>query len=194
MRQFFGWRFWGAFAALALIALGIVVYANGGEEEAPGRAQARRDQLRLIDLASFVYAIEDDGFTMVEGYSRGYLDLILDGERTIRIPPGTPGAVRCDAMDQVGGCGVVADLLGDAVVWFTIVPLGPGLTIELPPIVDLEDGYALLDNGWKLRYAPVLDRRCERETESFQEFLREFGPRSTTIVDPGENRVTAVAC
>lgn len=193
MRQFFGWRFWAAVAVLALIAFGVALYA-AGDEEAPPPAQARPSDPRRIDLASFVYSAEQDRFRIVDGYSRGYLTLILDGERSVRIPPGTPGAVRCEQLDQIGGCGVVVDLLGDAVVWFTIVPLGPRLTIELPPIVDLEDGFALLSNGWQLRYAPVLDRRCGTETESFQEFLREFGPKSTTIIDPGENRVTAVAC
>lgn len=190
MRQFFGWRFWAAVLALAVVALAIVVFT--GDDSASERTQS--SQNRRLDLASFVYAAEQDRFRMADGYSRGYLSLILDGERTVRIQPGTPGLVRCRSLEEVGGCGVVADLLGDAVVWFALLPLGPRLTIELPPIVDLEDGYAVLTNGWELRYAPVLDRRCDEETESFQDFLRKFGSRSTTIVDPGENRVTAVAC
>ncbi|MBA2388534.1 MAG: hypothetical protein H0V69_15795 [Acidimicrobiia bacterium] len=192
MRQFFGWRFWAAVLALVVVALAIVVLT--GDDSASEDQVERSSQNRRLDLASFVYAAERNRFRMTDGYSRGYLNLILDGERTVRIQPGTPGVVRCQRLDEVGGCGVVADLLGDAVVWFAIVPLGPRLTLELPPIVDLEDGYAILSNGWELRYAPVLDRRCDEQTESFQQFLREFGPRSTTIVDPGENRVTAVAC
>ena len=192
MRQFFGWRFWAAVLALVVVALAIVVLT--GDDSASEDQVERSSQNRRLDLASFVYAAERNRFRMTAGYSRGHLNLILDGERTVRIQPGTPGVVRCQRLDEVGGCGVVADLLGDAVVWFAIVPLGPRLTLELPPIVDLEDGYAILSNGWELRYAPVLDRRCDEQTESFQQFLREFGPRSTTIVDPGENRVTAVAC
>lgn len=192
MRQFFGWRFWAAVLALVVVALAIVVLT--GDDSASEDQVERSSQNRRLDLASFVYTAERNRFRMTDGYSRGYLNLILDGERTVRIQPGTPGVVRCQRLDEVGGCGVVADLLGDAVVWFAIVPLGPRLTLELPPIVDLEDGYAILSNGWELRYAPVLDRRCDEQTESFQQFLRKFGPRSTTIVDPGENRVTAVAC
>ncbi len=173
------------------MAVVVLTSDDGVSEDAGRRAE---QQNRRLDLASFVFAAEQDRFRMVDGYSRGYLNLILDGERTVRIQPGTPGVVRCERLDDVGGCGVVADLLGDAVVWFAVVPLGPRLTIELPPIVDLEEGYAILTNGWELRYAPVLERRCDEETESFQQFLRQFGPQSTTIVDPGENRVTAVAC
>lgn len=193
VRQFFGWRFWAAAFALGLLVLGVYLYASDDDPVVPAAARPRTEQ-RRIDLASFVYAAEQQDFRIVDGFTRGYLTLVLDGERSLRIQPGTPGAVRCDRLADVGGCGVVADLLGDAVVWFTVVPLGPRLTVELPPIVDLEDGYAILSNGWELRYAPVLDRRCAEATESFQEFLRRFGEDSTTIVDPGENRVTAVAC
>lgn len=192
MRQFFSWRFWATLVALVVVTAAIVVFTS--DDSASDDRGQRTTENRRVDLASFVYTAEQDRFRMVDGYSRGFLNLVLDGARTVHIQPGTPGEVSCERLDEPGRCGVVADLLGDAVVWFAILPLGPRLTIELPPIVDLEDGYAILTNAWELRYAPVLDRRCDKETESFQQFLRELGPESTTIVDPGENRVTAVAC
>ena len=89
---------------------------------------------------------------------------------------------------------MVADLLGDAVVWFAVIPAGPRFTIELPAIVELIDGYAVLENGWEIRYAPILDRRCDVDTESFSEFQERFGKRFVSIVDPGANHLTAVAC
>ena len=56
---------------------------------------------------------------------------------------------------------VVADLLGEAVVWFALVPMSASPTsVQLPSIDTIDEGVATLVNGWQLRYAPVLDRRC----------------------------------
>ena len=71
----------------------------------------------------------------------------------MRIVPGTPGEVNCPALDEVAKCAVVADLLGDGVVWFAIVPLATSQTVALPAIVSLDDGFATLTNGWQLPYA-----------------------------------------
>jgi len=92
---------------------------------------------------------------------------------------------------------VFADLLGDAVVWFALMPRGPNETVELPPIVDLQDGFARFENGWRIAYPPVIERdedTCSVDIVSFSDFLRRFGPNSTTIVDLETMEVTAVRC
>ena len=88
-----------------------------------------------------------------------------------------------------------ADLLGEAVVWFATLPKAERETVELPPIVDLEDGFAMFESGWRIRYAPVIVRSCEGEDiVSFSDFLRRFGPGSTTVVDLETQLVTEVRC
>jgi uncharacterized protein related to proFAR isomerase len=90
---------------------------------------------------------------------------------------------------------VFADMLGDAVVWFAILPQAPRATVELPPIVDLVDGRAVFESGWRIPYAPVIERDCEGEDiPTFSDFLRRFGPDSVTIVDLETRQVTTVRC
>lgn len=87
------------------------------------------------------------------------------------------------------------DLLGEAVIWFAVLPQAERNTVELPPIVDLEEGYARFENGWQIKYPPVIDRRCDGEDiVSFSDFLRRFGPGSTTVVDVGTQQVLRVTC
>ncbi len=117
--------------------------------------------------------------------------------RVARIVPGTPGEVTCANFDDPNRCVIVADVLGDAVVWFALMPRGPRDTVELPPIVDLQDGYAQFVNGWEVLYAPVIERdaeTCGDDVVSFSDFLRRFGPGSTTVVDLETRQVTAVIC
>ena len=112
----------------------------------------------------------------------------------MKIVPGTPGEINCPALDDVAKCAVVADLLGDGVVWFAIVPLATSQTVALPAIVSLDDGYATLTNGWQLPYAQELERQCARDFESFTEFREELGTNFTSIYDLTEGEITDVVC
>jgi hypothetical protein len=105
------------------------------------------------------------------------------------------GEVACDELDGMNECAVFADMLGDAVVWFAILPQAPRSTVELPAIVDLEDNYAIFENGWKISYPPVIERECGGEDiPTFSDFLRRFGPGSVSIVDLATRQVVAVRC
>ena len=122
-------------------------------------------------------------------------DLVVDAERVVRIVPGTLGEIDCDELEVPNRCAVFADMLGDAVVWFAILPQAPRATVELPPIIDLNDGLAVFDSGWRIPYAPVIERECDGEDiPTFSDFLRRFGPDSVTIVDLETRQVTAVRC
>jgi hypothetical protein len=131
---------------------------------------------------------------MDDGVSRGALELVLDAQRTMRIVPGTVGEVNCAELAQVAKCAVLADLLGDGVAWFGILPLRSDSTLVLPAIVSLDDGYATLTNGWQLPYAPVLERQCDREFESFTEFREELGTRFSSIYSLPDGEITDVVC
>ncbi len=206
MRQLFTWRFFAAIGALVLLAIGvdtaiarevkqgeIAVVAPATFDE-DGNLIARR--VDLIEPVAFVVASPD--FEVGEdGLSVGVLDLVLDADRTARVAPGTPGEVTCANVDDPNRCVLVADVLGNAVVWFSLMPRGPSDTVELPPIVDLQDGYAMFVNGWEVLYAPVIERdeaTCGDDVVNFSDFLRRFGPGSTTVVDLETRQVTAVIC
>ena len=97
---------------------------------------------RTIDLIEPIQsATQSPDFTVAPGgVTTGFLDLTIDAERVVRIVPGTLGEIDCDELDGTNRCAVFADMLGDAVVWFAILPQAPRATVELPPIIDLVDG------------------------------------------------------
>lgn len=195
MRQIFTWRFFAAVAALgALALLARAILTDDSSIEAviePATIERTVDLIEPIQSAtqSPTFAVGPGGVTT------GFLDLTLDAEREVRIVPGTLGEIDCDELDGTNRCAVFADMLGDAVVWFAILPQAPRATVELPPIIDLVDGRAVFDSGWRIPYAPVIERDCEGEDiPTFSDFLRRFGPDSVTIVDLETRQVTAVRC
>jgi hypothetical protein len=192
VRQFFSWRLWAAFGAI--VALALVARAVLPESKAE-TAPAEGPPERRVDFVSLVYSVErTPDFRITGGTVAGAMDLVLDGQRTMRIVEGTLGDVSCDQLDELNACAVVADLLGDAAVWFALVPAS-STRIETAPIVELVDGgLARLGNGWLIRHAGVVDRQCSAETRSLTDFIERFGPGSTTIVDISTQRVIAVRC
>jgi len=193
MRQFFSWRIWGAFVVLAVLAVTLKVVLPAGAKKDTGPVGPTP---RTVQFISLVFSVKtSDVFVMDDGIVSGEVDFILDGQRTMHIYQGTPGEITCPDYSGVGQCVVLADLLGDAVVWFALVPVSAGLRVEAPPIVALlDDGIAELANGWRVPHASVVDRSCPQETNSLSEFLRDFGPESTTIIDVSEQQITQVRC
>jgi len=206
-------RFLAAFAALALLAFGVdAVFASGGQQGAlaitgPSNLDEDGELIkRRIDVISSAERIErsDDFEIGPDGRTVGVLDAVLDadGLRVMRVAPGTPGEISCGTLSLPNRCVVLADVLGEAVVWFAVLPKSERETVELPPIVDLQDGYAIFENGWEISYPPVIDRDTDgqdatcagEDIPSFSDFLRRFGPNSTTIVDLATQQVIQVQC
>jgi hypothetical protein len=195
MQQFFTWRFWAAILAPVALVLLLQQVVVGRDDALDQAVEGSTPTTHRVDLLSVVYAANSSGFAIgSDGLSTGNLELVLDAQRRMRIMPGTAGEVQCDELDGIARCAVIADLLGDAAVWFAIVPLAPRLTIELPPIVSLDGGYATLENGWQIQHLSVVERRCDTETESLAQFLREFGPSSTTVASLARQQIVAVDC
>lgn len=195
MRQLFNWRLVAACAALvALTLLAREILLDDDaidaviEAEVPSRSI---DVIEPIDsaVATPDFTVERDGVTV------GFLDLTLPGQRVVRITPGTAGEIECAELDQPNRCALFAQVLGEAVIWFSIQPRAPRSTVVLPPIVDLEDGEAVFENGWRIPYPPVIERDCPGEDiPTFSDFLERFGPDSTSIVDLEMRQVTTVRC
>ena len=195
MRQLFNWRFVAALAALAALSLlARAILIDDDSIEAVIEPEVIERQIDLIEpIAS---ATGTDGFTdLPAGVTTDDIALTLDTERVVSIVPGTLGEISCEDLDVANRCAIFADMLGDAVVWFAILPQAPRSTVELPPIIDLDDGQAVFDNGWRIPYAPVIERDCGGEDiPTFSDFLRRFGPDSVTIVDLESRQVTSVRC
>lgn len=192
MRQIFSLRFFAAIGATAGLFLLLSLAFGGGDRVA--ELSEPEPIERRIDLVAEVFAPVATDFELDDGVTRGSLELVLDADRTVRVVSGTHGDITCDELDRIGACAVLADLLGDAVVWFALVPMGSAGTVEMPAIDVLEDGDAVLVNGWRVTYAPVLDRRCAQEFASYREFRAELGDAFTSIYSIDEGELVAVRC
>jgi hypothetical protein len=195
VRQIFNWRFLAALVGLVVLAL--VAREILADDDSLESIVAPDVIERQMDLIEPILSAEQSANFEVnrDGVTSGFLDLVVDADRVVRIVPGTLGEVACDELDGMNECAVFADMLGDAVVWFAILPQAPRSTVELPAIVDLEDNYAIFENGWKISYPPVIERECGGEDiPTFSDFLRRFGPGSVSIVDLATRQVVAVRC
>ena len=193
MRQIFSVRFFAAVGAVAVLLLLLTTFFRASDA-IDGEA-AEPHPTHLVDFVDQVFGPTNPTFGVnADGEAASDTDLVIDAARRLRIVQGTPGEIHCEELDEVGACAVVADLLGEAVVWFALVPMGPGRTVSLPAIETLEEGTATLVNGWRVPFAPVLDRICRDEFESYRQFRDEFGARFSSVYDLEERRLTAVVC
>ena len=61
-----------------------------------------------------------------DGRSIGQVSMVLStSEEPVTIQAGTPGTNDCPGLGQVGQCALLAQLLGDAVISFRLIPMGP---------------------------------------------------------------------
>jgi hypothetical protein len=106
--------------------------------------------------------------------------------------------LQCDALTTPGGCYLMADMLGTAIVWFVVLPYPETADRASLPAIDLlldDVTTAELTNGWILPLADVVDRSlCSEDTTSLTNFVRKFGDRSTTILDVAKGEIVAVDC
>jgi len=197
MRQIFSVRFFAAVGAVVgLFFLLTTIFATREVIESDDDDDAATVELHKIDLVEQVFSSSNGQFRVgIDGAASSDTDLVIDGTRSLRVVKGTPGEMLCPEFGTIGGCAIVADLLGEAVVWFALVPMGSGSSVRMPAIDTLDDGVATLVNGWQMGFAPILDRRCGREEfESYSQFRTLLGDDFTAIFDIDERRLSAVEC
>lgn len=196
MRTFVSWRFW-----LTLLALGALTFAvlqltrDDGAQAEPTPAQTGVEE-RTIDLIAPVFlTLADPGAAIVDGVTTARMQIRVDGFRYMGIAAGTAGENRCGKMTELAGCVVAADLLGEAVLWFTLLPAEPRNQVTLPAVTELrDDSYALLANGWLVKHAGVITRNCDEDVTSFSEFLRDWSDGSSSTFDLERQEITEVTC
>ena len=193
--QFFTWRYWAAVGGV--VGLFLVLLAlrdNGGPAEVVIDANSRR-----IDLIARTSTVRSDGAWSVSGgLSRGNATAVLQNGRLLLIADGTLGQSTCLVPETPDSCVLLADTLGDGIVWFALVP-APAVgsnELELPAIEALLDGvtYARLTNGWEVPLLDRVSRRCEEDTANLTSFVEQFRNDHVTIVDLERAQVSAVRC
>lgn len=195
MRQFASWRVW---AAILLVVIALV-WLRACVVDESSSTTTDRTQSRRIDLISSTATIRSDAPWFVsDGVMSGDATVVLANGRVVRLTDGTLGESSCLFPDVLNACVLLADTLGDGVVWFALLPAPASASteLELPAIDTLLDGvtYARLDNGWEI---PLLDRvirRCDVETPNLTSFVQRFAGRHVTIVDLERAEVSAVRC
>lgn len=207
MRELLSFRMLAALVGL-LVAFWLVSAVTGddtadGGIDGSGATTTDGVVERRIDLVARIAAVEPvdavAGFTVesetgAAGVAVGSADLVLEGDRRMRVVSGTFGVDDCSTAEKrVGRCAVFADLLGEAVVWFQLSPIDDG-HVELPAVVGFDDDLARLANGFLLPHAEVFTRRCSTEYASFTEFRRDLGEDFVTLWSLEEERLTDVIC
>lgn len=198
MRQILSLRFVAAIAAvlgLTLVALVVQSQRNDPSTFADTTAVATR----RMDVVSLVSDFPQTDFEMTPlGTVSGtlILDVMVAGQPVrVQAFPGTRGVVQCENFTDQFQCAVLAQTLGDTIVWFALVPLAGEFRFRLPAIEDLEDGFARLVNGWELPFASTIDRSaCNDDSASFAEFLAESDRQFESVYDLTEDAIVAVAC
>ena len=208
MRQFFSPRFWFTLLALGAITLAATLVLRhqssaGGTAasslpSAPGTTVVGTNLAgsHTADLVSLVYlASPAKGFRFRAGRTTADIALTLDGTRTMVVKKGTLGDSHCAFLTKVASCVVAASLLGDGVLWFSLIDGAPGPTAQLPGIVELVDAkWVRLANGWVVQRAPLVTRSCSDDTTSLRDFVDTFGKKSTSTYNLNNQRIEKVTC
>ena len=197
MRQFVSPRFWLAIAALVGLTYGLwyVLVRKDDSVAVLGQPAPARTAEHRVNLLLPVYGIQaDPGFAMVDGVASGEMHLALDATRTMVVKAGTPGQITCGRLAEINQCVVAADLLGDAVVWFSLIPNPQRASLLLPGVTEVRnDNWVLLSNGWEVARNEVVERNCERRgsTTSSDQF---GGNLSTSTFSFEQQEITKVTC
>jgi hypothetical protein len=198
MRQFVSPRFWLAIAALLGLTYGawfVLVRQDESVAAVIGLPTKAATASHRINLLLPVFNITaDPGFAMVDGVAAGDMHLALDATRTMVIRVGTPGEISCGRLAEVNQCVVAADLLGDAVVWFSLIPNPQRASLVLPGITEVrKDNWVLLANGWEVARNDVVERNCD--ATGLDDFVHQFGGSlSTSTFSFEQQEIVKVTC
>lgn len=189
---------------LAVLVAAIVLFATRDSSSEISVTQT----LRTVDLVASVNAINvDSGWSQENGVTRGgAMRLSLDDLRVLTVQEGTLAAEygstsACTDFVKPNACVLLADMLGDAVVWFALVPsdvLAGREFLTLPGLVDMQANgdEGVLRNGWVVKLATPVKRECgEAATSSLRDFITRFPDQlSKSIVNLTTDNVVSVKC
>jgi len=196
MRNFLSARFAAALGIPAVLALLIYVFLINS-------ASSPQSTSKVEHFANYTASVNtvqaESDWTVVQGTSRSTARLALDDARTVLIADGTPGEITCTDFATPNACVLIAELLGDAVVWFALAPATNETLLTrlaLPPIVDMLDGgdFAVLANGWVVPLATPTKRSCSAPTVSLREFINKFVSNMSVSLNLSADHIDVVTC
>lgn len=196
MRNFLSTRFAAALGIPAVLALLVYIFFINTASS----TQSSSSVVHFVNYTASVNTVQaESDWTVVQGTSRSTARFALDDARTVLIADGTPGEISCTDFTTPNACVLIAELLGDAVVWFALIP-GTNETLltrlALPPIVDMLNGgdFAVLNNGWVLPLATPTKRSCSAPTVSLREFINKFASNMSVSLNLSADYIDVVAC
>ena len=196
MRNFLSARFAAALGIPIVVAFLIyAVLMNSGSS-----SQSANKVVHFVNYTASVNTVQaDSDWTVVQGTTRSTARLALDDARTVYIADGTPGEITCTDFSSPNACVLIAELLGDAVVWFALAPATSEtlLTrVALPPVVDMLKGgdFAVLSNGWVVPLATPTKRTCSTPTVSLREFINKFASNMNVSLNLSTDHIDVVTC
>ena len=197
MRQFVSFRFWLSVAALLGLTYGLwyVLVRKDDSVAVIGQPAHEAVTEHRINLLLPVYGIQaEPGFAMIDGVANGEMRLALDATRTMVVKAGTPGQVTCAKLAEINQCVVAADLLGEAVVWFSLIPNPQRASLLLPGVTEVrKDNWVLLSNGWEVARNEVVERNCD--AAGLDDFVHQFGGSlSTSTFSFEQQQIVKVTC
>lgn len=193
-------------AVIVAVAVGLaalLLFARGrGTVAAPGGPESHR-----VDLVAVVESVSaDTGWSMDGGRTVKVARFSLDDTRILTLSEGTLVAAHgdvpvCTDLATPRACVLLADMLGQAVVRFALVPANtatPSATLELPGMVDMQANgdEGVLANGWVLRLATPTKRQCaDTPTSNLRDFITRFpGAAARSTVDLVNDEIMRVEC
>jgi len=190
--------------AVAVLFLGNGIYASLSQSE----TLTPTDVLHKIDLVASVNSINtDSGWSQQGGVtSSGAMRLSLDDLRVLTIAEGTmvddyDAVPACTDFATPNACVFLADMLGEAVVWYALVPADTANGLQyltLPGLIDMQANgdEGILRNGWVVKLATPVKRDCgDTDTTSLRDFITQFPDNmSTSLVNLTTDNVVSVSC
>jgi len=201
MRQLLSWRTWAALGAVVILLTVVELVTGRGPRGQQGDDSPQPGIRRVEVIASVMSIAASEAFAVVEGVTVGSAVLTLDDGRTINLARETPGEIDCADNTTPAACVLLADRLGEGIVWYALVNSdGPAVrTMALPTLTDMVDGgdTGVLENGWYVPLANGVVRTCAGEPRSptlraFIEAYAEGGIR--TMLDLDRDEVVEVIC
>jgi hypothetical protein len=196
MRNFLSARFAAALGIPIVVAFLIyAVLMNSGSS-----SQSASKVVHFVNYTASVNIVQaESGWSVVQATSRSTARLALDDARTVFIAEGTPGEITCTDFSTPNACVLIAELLGDAVVWFALAPATSETLLTrlaLPPVVDMLNGgdFAVLGNGWVIPLATPTKRSCSTPTVSLREFINKFTSNMNVSLNLSTDQIDVVTC
>jgi len=195
VRQVLTLRFWLTMLAM-LALLGVATWIARSNSHSKPEAIVGEPAGRSVDFIALVQTAQlPPGFAMIGGRANADLYLTIDATRTMLVKAGTPGAIDCPLIAEPSQCIVAADLLGDGVLWFSLIPGTSGAVVPLPAVVELlSGGWVRLTNDWVVQHAAKVERSCADDTSSLTNFIETFGDSATSSYNVEQQQIVRVTC